>query len=102
MHHRSSLHWIQLKTTSGGVGFPDGTLAFPDGLISQATDCISKAEAQLPFQVKDAARSEAKVGASQNTDRPFTILGQELRLDHRWLDLHTPANNTIMRIPSAI
>lgn len=63
---------------------------------------VSKAQAQLPFLVEDAARSEAEVEASQNTDRPFPRLGQELRLDHRWMDLRTPANNAIMRIQSAV
>jgi len=63
---------------------------------------VSKARAQLPFLVEDAARSEADVEASQDTDRPFPRLGQELRLDNRWMDLRTPANNAIMRVQSAI
>ena len=63
---------------------------------------VSKARAQLPFLVEDAARSEAEVEASQDTDRPFPRLGQELRLDDRWMDLRAPANNAIMRIQSAI
>jgi aspartyl-tRNA synthetase len=63
---------------------------------------ISKADAMLPFLVEDAARSEAEVDASQETDRPFPRLGQELRLDNRWMDLRAPANNAIMRIQSAI
>mmetsp|Transcript_3252 Transcript_3252/g.6817 ORF Transcript_3252/g.6817 Transcript_3252/m.6817 type:complete len:638 (+) Transcript_3252:111-2024(+) len=63
---------------------------------------VSKADAMLPFLVEDAARSEKEVEESQNTDRPFPRLGQELRLDHRWLDLRAPANNAIMRIQSAV
>lgn len=63
---------------------------------------VSKAEAMLPFLVEDAARSEEEVEASQDTDRPFPRLGQELRLDNRWMDLRAPANNAIMRIQSAI
>lgn len=63
---------------------------------------ISRADAILPFQIEDAARSEAEVEASQSTDRPFPRLGQELRLDHRWMDLRVPANNAIMRIQSAV
>eukprot|EP00557_Chaetoceros_sp_GSL56_P007264 CAMPEP_0176488772 /NCGR_PEP_ID=MMETSP0200_2-20121128/6901_1 /TAXON_ID=947934 /ORGANISM="Chaetoceros sp., Strain GSL56" /LENGTH=600 /DNA_ID=CAMNT_0017885805 /DNA_START=303 /DNA_END=2102 /DNA_ORIENTATION=+ len=63
---------------------------------------VSKAQPQLPFLVEDAARSEAEVEASQSTDRPFPRLGQELRLDNRWMDLRTPANNAIMRIQSAV
>jgi nondiscriminating aspartyl-tRNA synthetase len=63
---------------------------------------VSKADAMLPFLVEDAARSEEEVEASQDTDRPFPRLGQELRLDNRWMDLRAPANNAIMRIQSAI
>lgn len=63
---------------------------------------VAKADAVLPFLVEDAARSEAEVDASQDTERPFPRLGQELRLDNRWVDLRAPANNAIMRIQSAI
>jgi len=63
---------------------------------------VAKADAMLPFLVEDAARSEEEVEASQETDRPFPRLGQELRLDNRWMDLRAPANNAIMRIQSAI
>lgn len=64
--------------------------------------CVSKADAMLPFLVEDAARSEEEVDASQDTERPFPRLGQELRLNHRWMDLRAPANNAIMRIQSAV
>ena len=63
---------------------------------------VSRAASQLPFLVEDAARSEEEVEASQETDRLFPRLGQELRLDHRWMDLRAPANNAILRIQSAI
>lgn len=63
---------------------------------------VSNADAMLPFLVEDAARSEKEVEESQGTDRPFPRLGQELRLDNRWLDLRAPANNAIMRIQSAV
>lgn len=64
--------------------------------------CVSKADAILPFLVEDAARSEKDVDESQDTERPFPRLGQELRLDNRWMDLRAPANNAIMRIQSAV
>ncbi|CAN0524311.1 unnamed protein product, partial [Scytosiphon promiscuus] len=41
----------------------------------------------LSFNVEDAASSDAEVEASQETDRPFPRLGQDIRLDNRWLDL---------------
>jgi len=63
---------------------------------------VSKANPILPFLVEDAARSEAEIESSQQTDRPYPRLGQELRLDNRWLDLRTPANNAIIQLKSAI
>jgi len=71
-------------------------------LVISRIHSVSKADAMLPFLVEDAARSEKEVDESQNTERPFPRLGQELRLDHRWLDLRAPANNAIMRIQSAV
>jgi nondiscriminating aspartyl-tRNA synthetase len=68
----------------------------------QRIHTVSKAAAILPFSVEDAARSEKLVDESQDTDRPFPRLGQELRLDHRWMDLRAPANNAILRIQSAV
>ncbi|CAM9750858.1 unnamed protein product [Ascophyllum nodosum] len=63
---------------------------------------VSRAAVLLPFSIEDAARSEEEVEASQETDRPFPRLGQDLRLDNRWLDLRTPANNAIMRLQSGV
>lgn len=63
---------------------------------------VAKANAILPFLVEDAARSEAEVDASQETERPFPRLGQELRLDNRWMDLRAPANNAILRVQSMV
>ena len=71
-------------------------------LVISRVHSVSKADAMLPFLVEDAARSEKEVEESQDTDRPFPRLGQELRLDNRWLDLRAPANNAIMRIQSAV
>ena len=68
----------------------------------QRIHSVSKANSVLPFLVEDAARSEAEVDASQETDRPFPRLGQELRLDNRWMDLRAPANNAILRVQSMV
>lgn len=68
----------------------------------QRVHSVTKAQSILPFLVEDASRSEAEVDASQETDRPFPRLGQELRLDNRWMDLRAPANNAIMRIQSMV
>mmetsp|Transcript_18410 Transcript_18410/g.39818 ORF Transcript_18410/g.39818 Transcript_18410/m.39818 type:complete len:621 (-) Transcript_18410:55-1917(-) len=71
-------------------------------IVINRVHSVSNADAMLPFLVEDAARSEKEVEESQDTDRPFPRLGQELRLDNRWLDLRAPANNAIMRIQSAV
>lgn len=63
---------------------------------------VSKAEARLPFTVEDAARNEAEIESSKTTKQPYPRIGQDVRLNHRWIDLRTPANNSIMRIQSAI
>eukprot|EP00980_Cylindrotheca_fusiformis_P005473 scaffold1169_cov120-Cylindrotheca_fusiformis.AAC.23 len=63
---------------------------------------VTKAAAILPFLVEDASRSEEEVEASQETDRPFPRLGQELRLNNRWMDLRAPANNAILRVQSMV
>jgi len=71
-------------------------------IVIERVHSVSRADAMLPFLVEDAARSEKEVEESQGTDRPFPRLGQELRLDNRWLDLRAPANNAIMRVQSAV
>ena len=58
--------------------------------------------AAMPFTVMDASRSDAEVDASQDTDRPHPRLGQELRLDHRWLDLRVPAHRSIVRMKAGV
>ena len=50
----------------------------------------------------DASRSEAEIVESEATERPFARIGQELRLNSRWVDLRIPANQAIMRTQSAI
>ena len=64
--------------------------------------CVSRAANVLPFLLEDAARPEEEVDASQDTERPFPRIGQEQRLDNRWLDLRVPANNAIMRVQSGV
>ncbi len=63
---------------------------------------VSAAAPALPFEVADAARSEAEVDASELTERPFPRIGQDLRLNNRWIDLRVPAHNSILRVKSAV
>lgn len=63
---------------------------------------VSRAPVQLPFLIEDASRSEEEIDKSQETERPFARVGQDLRLNNRWLDLRVPANNAIMRIKGGV
>jgi len=55
-------------------------------------ELVSASAPMLPFEIEDAARSEAEVDASELTERPLPRIGQELRLNNRWVDLRVPAN----------
>lgn len=106
-----------------------GTLTVPDKPVEAATQqtvevqiaefhCISKASGNLPFQMEDACRPDAvketsygaysaeddkaKQKEGADGDDAMGRVGQELRLDHRWIDLRTPANQSIMRIESQV
>jgi aspartyl-tRNA synthetase len=63
---------------------------------------VSRAPAVLPFLLEDAARPQAEIDASQNTERPFAGVDVDMRLKNRWLDLRVPANNAIMRVRSGV
>lgn len=63
---------------------------------------VSRAPVALPFLLEDAARSQAEISASENSDRPLSGVTQEIRLNNRWLDLRVPANNAVMRLRSAV
>jgi len=66
----------------------------------------------MPFQMEDACRpdfgKESDVGAYHGDDdeKPsedgLVRVGQEARLNHRWIDLRTPANQSIFRIESMV
>jgi len=63
---------------------------------------VTRAPAQLPFLVEDAGRSERDIEASRDSERPLAGVGQDARLDSRWLDLRTPATSAIFKIRAAI
>ncbi|CAB9520413.1 Asparagine--tRNA ligase [Seminavis robusta] len=73
--------------------------------------CVCKATQALPFQMEDACRpdtgEETDVGAYNEDeevvpDDGLVHVGQKMRLDYRWLDLRTPANQSIFRIESNV
>jgi len=71
----------------------------------------------LPFQLEDAARPEPKEGAQpaaaadaaaaaapadgKKVQADITV-GQEIRLNNRWIDVRTPANHAIFRLQSRV
>lgn len=98
-----------------------GTVTIPDEPIDSATQkmveiqitefhCVSKTCMALPFQMEDACRPDcgketdvgAYTGEEKESDDGLVRVGQELRLDNRWLDLRTPANQSIFRIESMV
>lgn len=98
-----------------------GTVSVPDQPIESATQkmveisiskfhCVSKASAAMPFLMEDACRpdcgKETDVGAYTGEEKAsedgLVRVGQEVRLDNRWLDLRTPANQSIFRIESMV
>ncbi|GFR50951.1 hypothetical protein Agub_g13271 [Astrephomene gubernaculifera] len=62
---------------------------------------VSRA-AVLPFELVDASRSEEEVKAAAERGEVLPTVGQDLRLDNRFLDLRTPANQAIFRVQSAV
>ncbi|GBF94596.1 aspartyl-tRNA synthetase [Raphidocelis subcapitata] len=56
----------------------------------------------LPFEVVDAARSEAEVAAAAARGESLATVSQDIRLDNRVVDLRTPANQAIFRVQSAV
>eukprot|EP00986_Skeletonema_menzelii_P008933 scaffold3927_cov152-Skeletonema_menzelii.AAC.6 len=97
-----------------------GTLTVPANPVEGATQslvevqvekfhCVHKATAAMPFQMEDACRpdlvKETDVGAydhEANASAEGGRVGQETRLDHRWIDLRTPANQSIFRVQSMV
>jgi aspartyl-tRNA synthetase len=75
---------------------------------------VSRANPVLPFQLEDAARpdrffdeqareeAEALAAGKPPPERKFVSVSQDTRLDYRWIDLRTPANQAIMRISSGV
>jgi aspartyl-tRNA synthetase len=99
-----------------------GIVSVPDQPIESATQkmveiqilefhCVNKTSAPMPFLMEDACRpdcgKETDVGAYTGEEEKVSEdglirVGQEKRLDYRWLDLRTPANQSIFRIESMV
>lgn len=74
---------------------------------------VSLSSTTLPFQLADAAATPNNntpqvAGGDGSADGGLTevngviTVGQDLRLDNRWIDLRTPANHAIFRLQSRV
>lgn len=63
---------------------------------------ISRSVPSLPFQLDDAVRTEEEIAASEATERPFSRVPIEQRLQHRWVDLRTAPSGSVLRVRSAV
>lgn len=56
----------------------------------------------LPFEITDAARGEEEVRAAEARGEKMATVSQDTRLDSRFLDLRTPANQAIFKCQSGV
>ncbi len=74
---------------------------------------VNKSAPILPFQLEDASRrvenqedeeKEAPVkGKEESKDgKAITVVGQDVRLNNRIIDLRVPANQALMRLQSGV
>ena len=63
--------------------------------------CISRAEI-LPFEVSDAARSEEEIKQAEEAGELKVRVSQDVRLNGRYIDLRTPANQAIFKVQSGV
>jgi aspartyl-tRNA synthetase len=69
-------------------------------LVIQKIFTVSKASPELPFQITDASRSELE--EHQDPEKKQVVVGLDMRLNNRVMDLRTPAAQAIMRIRSGV
>mmetsp|Transcript_33492 Transcript_33492/g.99711 ORF Transcript_33492/g.99711 Transcript_33492/m.99711 type:complete len:564 (-) Transcript_33492:612-2303(-) len=62
---------------------------------------VSRA-AVLPFEVTDAARGEAEIKAAEARGEKLATVSQDVKLDNRFLELRTPANQAIFKVQSGV
>ncbi|KQJ86708.1 aspartate--tRNA ligase 2, cytoplasmic [Brachypodium distachyon] len=86
----------------------EGVVSLPKEDLKSATQeveiqvrklyCIDRADPNLPITVEDAARSESEFVRAEQTGEKLVRVGQDTRLNHRVIDLRTPANQAIFRV----
>eukprot|EP00897_Mesotaenium_endlicherianum_P000974 jgi/Mesen1/10878/ME000093S10397 len=63
---------------------------------------VSRAASSLPLNLEDASRSERDFEAAQTDGSQYVRVLQDTRLNNRWIDLRTPANQAIFRLQSGV
>ena len=63
--------------------------------------CISRADI-LPFEVSDAARSEEEIKEAEAAGELRARVSQDVRLNGRYIDLRTAANQAIFKVQSGV
>ncbi|XP_077238621.1 aspartate--tRNA ligase 1, cytoplasmic-like [Tasmannia lanceolata] len=64
--------------------------------------CISKAVPNLPINIEDAARSEKEIEEAKKDGIVLAGVNRDTRLNYRFLDTRTPANQGIFSIQSQV
>ena len=67
----------------------------------EAIHVISRAE-PLPFEVIDASRGDEEVAAAAARGEPLVTVNRDTRLDSRFVDLRTPANQAVFQLQSGV
>lgn len=72
---------------------------------------VNKSVPMLPFQLEDASRrvenqedeeKQGGAGAEESKEGKLAVVGQDVRLNNRIIDLRVPANQALMRLQSAV
>ncbi|KAJ1688472.1 hypothetical protein LUZ63_019862 [Rhynchospora breviuscula] len=90
----------------------EGVISVPNDPIKGTTQqveiqvrklyCVNRAVPNLPFNIEDASRSETEFKKAEESGEQLVRVGQDTRLNHRVLDLRTPANHAIFGIQSQV
>ncbi len=67
----------------------------------EAIHVISRAE-PLPFEVIDASRGDEEVAAAAAKGELLVTVNRDTRLDSRFVDLRTPANQAVFQLQSGV
>ncbi|KAJ3696284.1 hypothetical protein LUZ60_001661 [Juncus effusus] len=64
--------------------------------------CVTAAVPNLPINIEDATRSETEFEKAELAGEQLVRVGQDTRLNHRVLDLRTPANQAIFSLQDQV